>query len=161
MKLIDDDSEDKEKLAPPDDPPAIEAPPADRSTRTETERVNPPAVIRWIFLIIIVLIIAFLILLLARWVYHKVHHKSAPAVSTSQQSGTSSNQSAQSGTNQQSSGTSGSNGTSSTSGNTATPNKNLPNNGPGNVAGVFVASSLAAGGLHYIYRLRRFNKSGY
>jgi hypothetical protein len=35
----------------------------------------------------------------------------------------------------------------------------LPNNGPGEVIALFVGTSLAAAGLHYIVSLRRFNSA--
>ena len=104
------------------------------------------------------IVLILLLVLLGRWIYHKAHHpinltpansKQLPA-SPSGSSGSSSASKSQASSNKNSSG-----GNASTSQTGA-----LPNSGPGNVAGIFAGASLAAGGLHYIISLRRFNKTG-
>jgi len=47
-----------------------------------------------------------------------------------------------------------SNSTPSTSG-SSTASGQIPNTGPGDVAAIFVASAIAAAGLHYVIRLRK------
>lgn len=120
------------------------------SEDSETRRSVPPFV-RWVVLIAVILLAALLILLFARWIYQKVNDKSEPPAKPVNQAAPRDNLSPeeearapqQNSTNQ------------------TAPNPNtVPNSGPGNVIGVFAFSSLAAGGLHYIISVRRFNKSG-
>lgn len=114
------------------------------------------------------LILVVLIVLLARWIYHKAKPASVtvPSPGITQRAPaapqTNSTDSAQPSTSN-----SGAAATASPGNPTATPpatnstnNSNLPNSGPGDVAEIFAAVSLAAGGLHYIASLRRFNRTG-
>jgi cytoskeletal protein RodZ len=155
VRLIDDDTDEAEELPAPDEPPVLEPPDASRAgstaTRVETQRSSPP-LIRWIIAAVIVVILAFLILLLARWIYHKSHHKVQPVPATSQQTSKNPGLNTQSGSSQQTGGASNSanNGPAANNGTSS-----LPNNGPGNVAGVFALSTATAAGLHYVIRSRR------
>lgn len=116
----------------------------------ETRRSIPPFV-RWIVLIAIILLAAFLILLFARWIYQKVNDKSEPPAKPVNQAAPRDNLLSEEEKRAQQQ-----NNVAQTA-----PNPNtVPNSGPGNVIGVFAFSSLAAGGLHYIISVRRFNKSG-
>ncbi|HET7529191.1 MAG TPA: hypothetical protein VFJ84_03115 [Candidatus Saccharimonadales bacterium] len=159
MKLIEEE-EEKEKIAPPDEPPALEPPEASRSSVIEESeaRTGVPPVIRWVILGIIALIIIFLLVLFARWIYHSVH-KNKPAVTGNTNTPTTS-------LNNKIGSESPKNGSSSGSGNrqgsaaSGSSGQKLPNNGPGNVVGLFAGSAIAAAGLHYIISLRRFNKKG-
>lgn len=123
-----------------------------RSSSEDSEtRRSVPTFVRWIVLIAIILLAAFLILLFARWIYHKVSDKSEPPVKPVNQAAPRDNlqSEAENRAHQQNSPA------------PSAPNPNtVPNSGPGNVIGVFAFSSLAAGGLHYIISVRRFNKSG-
>lgn len=131
---------------------------------TEVRPNNQPAGLAWLralSMILVAIILVVLIVLFARWVYHKAHHsdiQTKPATSQ-QQSGASSSSTEQgqssggsSSNNSSSSSPTNTNNTPPSSGNT--PNQ-LPNNGPGNVAAVFVGTSLAAAGLHYVITSRR------
>jgi hypothetical protein len=121
------------------------------------------SLIQTIVMIIGGIILVILLVLFARWVYHKAHHSdTAPTVGTSQlpqQSSTGQSQSAlnQQLNNQSSSGS----GNSQPSTGTNQNGKAITNTGPGNVAAIFAGSTLAAAGLHYIISLRRFNQRGY
>ena len=116
----------------------------------QTRRSVPPFV-RWIVLIAVILLAAFLILLFARWVYQKLSDKSEPPAKPVNQTAPRDNLQSEEETRAQQ----------QNSAAQTAPNPNtVPNSGPGNVIGVFAFSSLAAGGLHYIISVRRFNKSG-
>ena len=117
------------------------------------------SLLRTLAAILVGLVLIVLIVLLARWIYHKAHHTSvvAPAPSTSRQTpATSSNNNAS--------------GAAPSSGNPSAPAANTPsapstgssqitNTGPGDVAAIFVGTALAAAGLHYIISVRKFNKN--
>jgi hypothetical protein len=127
---------------------------------------NRPSLLRIILFFLLAVVIVILFVLLARWIYHSVHDSGKNTSGTSSRqtalsSDSSKNQSTQSQQNAQSGGnsnatTSPSNPPTGSSG-TAT-NNTLPNNGPGNVAAVFVGASLVAGGLHYLIKVRRLSK---
>jgi len=158
VELIEEEEEKKE-MAPPDEPPALEPPDASRSASIEESesRVTIPPVVRWVILGLVAIIVIFLIILLIRWIIHAASDNSpTPAGNTTSQTsdlnkkigaGTSRN-----GTNNNGSRNNGAAGSSGQNG------QNLPNNGPGNVLGVFAGSALAAAGLHYIISLRRANR---
>ena len=77
---------------------------------------------------------------LARWIYHETKHTTSgnkPATSQSQTKKTSQTAGQKPGTQKSSN------------------SQTLPNNGPGNVVGVFVAATFVAGALHYVISLRR------
>lgn len=95
------------------------------------------------------IIILFLLAILARWIYHLVTNDNQPAPPTSQNNPASSGQKKQPGATNTPA-PSDNSGSSATGG-----NQNLPNNGPGDVAAIFVGVSLAAAGLHFIYSLRK------
>lgn len=120
------------------------------------------SLLQTIIMVIGAIILVILLVLFARWIYHKVNgSSSAPSGTISQPSEQSNPTNNQSGTNPQSGGQS----TPSAGGNSSpqagsNQNKTITNTGPGNVAAVFAASTLAAAGLHYIISLRRFNKYG-
>ncbi|HEX5395062.1 MAG TPA: hypothetical protein VFW52_01800 [Candidatus Saccharimonadales bacterium] len=148
---------------PPSAPPPI-------VTQTQVREGRP-----WLALLVylvIALAVAAIIVLGGRWVYHKVRNepaketattstdktseqgaaadneKSSSATSGTKKSGTSPPESPAASGSQ--SGTTGSQSSSSGS-----QTKELANTGPGEVVALFVTVSIAAGGLHFIYRLRQ------
>jgi hypothetical protein len=113
----------------------------------------------WLRLVATVLgaiILIAIIVLLARWIYHASHHKAVGTTSTSQTPKASTNLKV---SGQAAGSTDNNTASSSTNTNPATPNPQITNTGPGNVAAIFVGSSLAAAGLHYIISLRRFSRN--
>ena len=134
---------------------------------------------RWVTLliyIVLALAVAVLVVLAGRWVYHKVHNTSgsnpvpvapqgtsqgviSPNDTNKSQSGSSSGSSGSGGS--KSNNSNSTNNTNNSGGTTARPSPspdNLPNNGPGDVAALFVGSSLVASGLHYIVSQRRASR---
>jgi len=119
--------------------------------------------------IVLGVILIVLIVLLARWIYHKAHNHASPSTSTSQNtpSLSANNKSASPTPNSNSSNPSGGASSSSSSNtssnsarnNTTTSPSQITNTGPGDVAAIFVGASLVAGGLHYLISVRRFAKS--
>jgi cytoskeletal protein RodZ len=117
--------------------------------------------------VIAAIILIVLLVLLGRFIYHKVNNSPAKNVSvTTQPSPQTSSSSTQSGS---SSGSSASGSSTSGSSSSTAPNSSgrtapiastgkLPNNGPGSTVAIFAVSSLAAAGLHYIISLRRSSK---
>jgi cytoskeletal protein RodZ len=123
------------------------------------QKEDGQSLVQTIVMIIGAIILIILLVLFARWVYHKVNSDQSDTAGTSQLPPESSSPSSQSGVSTQPS-------TSSTpsAGSTApTTNQNgqIANTGPGNVVAIFAGSTLAAAGLHYIISLRKFNKRGY
>jgi uncharacterized membrane protein YgcG len=138
---------------------------------------------RWVTLLVYIflaLVVAVLVVLAGRWVYHKVHNSNGPNPAPVAPQGTSQGITSPNSTNKSKSGTSSGNSSSgsSNSGNSSPNNSssnssnssnssggkiaapspspsNLPNNGPGDVAALFVGSSAVAAGLHYMIRTRR------
>jgi cytoskeletal protein RodZ len=120
------------------------------------------SLLRTLAAILVGLILIVLIVLLARWIYHKTHHAVTPTPATSsQQSAASSSAKNESGAQpapSQSAGTSSNPSTPATGSSSGT--KQITNTGPGETAAIFVGASLAAAGLHYIVTVRRFSKTG-
>jgi cytoskeletal protein RodZ len=117
------------------------------------------SILQTIIMIVAGLVLVILLVLFARWLYHKVHSSSSqPTVSVTSQPNDSGTASNQPGTSTQAQPSNNSN--TSKSSTSATPNSGLPNSGPGNVVAIFAGSTLAAAGLHYIVSLRRFNRTG-
>jgi hypothetical protein len=130
---------------------------------------------RWISLLIylfLALIVATLVVLAGRWVYHKVHNSNGPTPTAitpqgSQNTLTSPNSAKKSTSGNLNSGNSSSGNTAtnntnnkatpppSSSGRPAPSPSNLPNNGPGDVVALFLGSSLLAGSLHYLATSRK------
>jgi cytoskeletal protein RodZ len=118
--------------------------------------------LRTLAVILVGLVLVVLIVLLARWIYHRSHHAVAPQPSTTSLQSPA-NSSAKKASGAQPSNNAGSAAPSSGSSSaTTTPqptttgtNSQITNTGPGDVAAIFVATSLAAAGLHYILSLRR------
>lgn len=108
-----------------------------------------------IIMIIGAIILVILLVLLARWIYHAVHHTDQTTTGVTIQAPNESGGSNKSGANKQPSGSSnpaqGGNTTSTSNKN----GKNLANTGPGNVVAIFAGSTLAAAGLHYIISVRK------
>jgi len=143
--------------------------PAAEAEPKEAARHTPNGGFNWPLRLVVILVAAGLIVglvFLARWIYHLAHHVEPSKNPTTSQS---QNKGAGKGGLSVSSGGSSKNGGSITlpgsnnnSQNNQTGNKSksgktttLPNNGPGNVIGVFAAASFAAGALHYIVSLRK------
>jgi hypothetical protein len=125
--------------------------PAETEPVVVTHRTAPP-LLRILAWIIGVAIIAFLIVLLARWIYHKSHHAVQPAPAVTKKLPASSNSSNKTPARPQTSTPAPSSPSPS---NSAPPNSNLPNSGPGQTAAIFASTSLAAAGIHYIVASRR------
>jgi hypothetical protein len=105
---------------------------------------------RWPTILAFVLL-AFLVTLLVvftgRWIYNKTTHKTSKTTAPE-----TSNTSALPATPTPSTSTGGVTAQSTTS-----TSSQLPNNGPGDVAAIFVGTALAMGGLHFLYNLRKQN----
>ena len=175
MELVETEPvEQKTALAEPE--------PRYRTAEVPVEKTeNGHAWLRILAGVLLAIILIILIVLLARWIYHKAHDNSQPAPATSQKSpASSSNNSTQSGTqsannsgsgssssssNGSSSNSSSSSSSSTSSGSSASglhPSSNpsqVSNTGPGNVAAIFVGTSLAVAGLHYLISVRRFARN--
>lgn len=139
-----------------------------RPVKPAEEGESPPVAI---ISIIGAIILIVLLVLLGRFIYHKVNSPSAENTSGTGQvtvqtplrvnkqpssrnsSGSSSSSNSSSGSSSSSSSSSSNNGASSIS-----STGKLPNNGPGDVIGIFVSTTFAAAGLHYIVTLRRSNR---
>jgi cytoskeletal protein RodZ len=119
---------------------------------------------QWIALVLYILmalIVAVLVVLAGRWVYHKVHNSSeTKSPSTTQEASP-----AQLASPNSSSSSTSPTPTSPPS-STATPSpaptpapnpSTLPNNGPGQVVALFAGTSLIAAGLHYFVGQRRLS----
>lgn len=125
------------------------------------EQEDGQSLVQTIIMVIGAIILVVLLVLFARWIYHKVHSDQTSTTGTSQSPLSTGSNQAQPGVNQQPARPSNpgtSNGTSPQS--APNQNKTITNTGPGNVVAVFAGSTLAAAGLHYIISLRRFNKYG-
>jgi cytoskeletal protein RodZ len=127
-------------------------------------------IVRTLASILIGLILVVLIVLLARWIYHRVHHATVntPSVNAPAQPNNSSpltvNGSSPAASGSTRPGTSNPPASTPAPSSSSTPNTpsstagTLPNNGPGDVAAIFAGTSLAAAGLHYIISVRRFSR---
>lgn len=127
----------------------------------KAERNTSGSNANWPLGIVVALVAAGLIVglvFLARWIYHVAHHTKTnnPTTSQSQNKGGLSVSSGSGSNNGGSIALPGGNKNNQT-GNKSKSSKatTLPNNGPGNVIGVFAAASFAAGALHYIISLRK------
>lgn len=122
--------------------------------------------LRTLVSILVGLILIVLIVLLARWIYHKAHHSSVTVTTppTSQNSPAQSSSGAASGSQPASNTSRSGQPAPANNSNPSAPaatnsSNNLPNSGPGDVAAVFAGTSLAVAGLHYIVSVRRFGRS--
>jgi ABC-type Fe3+-siderophore transport system permease subunit len=154
VELIESESEPQGPLPEPEPRYQTAALPIDKSEHGQ-------AWLRLLAAILIGLVLVVLIVLLARWIYHKSHHAVQPVPATSQKSGAQSNLKVTPGGQTQTS----NNPSSSSPSNPSTPSSSassgstqITNTGPGNVVAVFVGTSLAAAGLHFIISTRRANK---
>jgi hypothetical protein len=106
----------------------------------------------WVALILYALgafVIAVALVFGVRWIYRSIHHSNqttAPQPVSVSQPTKKSKSSSSSNSSHQSQSDSDSNGSQS-----------LPDNGPGDVAALFVGTSAVAAGLHYFVRTRRFS----
>lgn len=158
MELIESEAEKNQG-------PLAEPEPRYQTTTLPVERTeHGHAWARLAAAIVLGVILIVLIVLLARWIYHKAHNHASPTPPTSQNTPalSANNPPASPTPNSESSNTSGgSTGSSSSNANSgAGPNPSqITNTGPGDVAAIFVGASLVAGGLHYLITLRRFAKN--
>lgn len=127
---------------------------------------------RWPTLIgymLLALLVASFVVLGGKWVYNrfagsadetpkpvKIDTESKKAGTENEDKKTATNENAN---NSSESGQNGSAENKNESTNPSPTPSSLPNNGPGEVIALFVGSSLAAAGLHYIVSLRRLNLS--
>jgi len=100
-------------------------------------------------------VLIFLLVLFARWVYHATRNNTATTPPTTVRAPTrsSTEEKNQARENRQSDNQTATNNTENPS-NTGN-NSQLPNGGPGDIAAIFAGSSFAAAALHYIVSLRR------
>lgn len=97
--------------------------------------------------IVLAFLVACLVVFAGRWIYRKTTHQTTTSGAPSTSDNNKPPSTPQSGTT--GSPTSGTGQSQTTS--------QLPNNGPGDVAAIFVGVSLATAGIHYIVSIRRFN----
>lgn len=149
MELIESEAEPQGPLPEPEPRYQTAALPIEKTEHGQ-------AWLRLLAAILIGLVLVVLLVLLARWIYHKSHHAVQTPVTTSQKSGAQSNLKATPGGQTQTTTPTpqpSSNNTSNSS--TSSGTTQITNTGPGNVAAIFVGTSLAAAGLHFIVSLRR------
>jgi cytoskeletal protein RodZ len=150
------DSQANQAVATRQDDDLLVSEPADD---LEVYRIHKPedgqSLVQTIIMIIGGIILVVLLVLFARWVYHKVHNTDNAANT----SGTLQINEPSSSSNPKPNTTTSP--TPSSTPQTTPQNNALPNNGPGNVIALFAGATLATAGLHYIISVRRFNKSGY
>ena len=124
--------------------------------------------LQFVLYLVAALIFAFFLVLAGRGIYHRYHHKqTVTTVAASNNIPPQPNSSSASSSypqGNQPSGSSGGNSSTQPAPAPSTPKtqprpspspSQLPNNGPGNVAAVFIGTSLVAGSLHYIISLRK------
>ncbi len=147
-------------------------------TTAEVPPQSPPPIVtqvqhregrRWLTLIIyllLALLIALLVVFGGRWIYHQIHHSSAPqpapvsvnttppppSPNTSSENKTSENKNSSSSSSSQSSSSSSSSGS---TGSQPDQSNGISNTGPGDVAALFFGTSAIAAALHYVINLRR------
>lgn len=116
-------------------------------------------IVRILVSILVGLILIVLIVLLARWIYHKAHHASetTPPSTTLKVPASSSDNSTNGA--RPGSGTPPTASPNNTSNPPSSSSTQITNTGPGDVAAIFVGTTLAAAGLHYILSVRRFGHS--
>lgn len=147
------------KAEAPEVAPPLPVIPVDPLSDLEEERQGR----RWLMLIVyflMALAVAILVVVGGRWIYRSVTDKNepAPTTTTNQPAGQNvpqapgASQPPQSPDSQPSD-----SGTAPAPGQGNTQAGQLPDNGPGNIAALFVGVALVTGGLHYIYSLRRQN----
>ena len=102
---------------------------------------------------LVALAFAVLVVLLGRWIYHRVHKDETNKPQTTSNT---TPPPVSSTSNTPASGTSNSSNSSSSTHTTTPPTSTqVPNTGPGDVVGLFIGTALLVGGLHFIYGLRR------
>jgi|SRR5579859_7652945 len=150
----------------------------------EGSPVRQRAGAHWLHLVLYLitsLIFAFFLVLGGRWVYHKTHHKSQIATTSTANTSpapTANNVPAapqapappKSSPSAKTPATSGNKSTQPTQSSPPyqqSPNPSpsqtspaqVPNTGPGNIAGIFIVVSVAAAALHYLVSTRKIQKS--
>lgn len=152
MEAIEPDGENSEPVAEPKEKAPAETERPLTAIREEIHRVRP-SFWRGLIGVLAVLIIAFLLILLARWIYHATHHHSKNVSSTSQEAPANSSQNkSPSGQN-----STGNNSSSNSSSSPSSNNSQITNTGPGDTVAIFVVASVVAGGAHYMVRRRQTN----
>ena len=144
--------------APPSAPPPI-------VTQTRVRSGRP-----WLALLLyllIALVVAIIIVLGGRWLYHTLRSEPAKQTTTSntdktaeqkaQTQGEKTESSSSNKSSNSSSSAQSSNSESQTDNSSSESSGELANTGPGQVAALFVTVTLAVSGLHFIYSLRRTN----
>jgi len=115
------------------------------------EAEEPKRVLNWpviMELVAATLVIAILLTLAGRWAYHSWHGNGVvPAPASTKNLPQPPSGSTNSGTS--------TSGSLSNNSSTSSANGQMPNTGPGNIATIFLASSFAAGSLHYVYTRRK------
>lgn len=146
-----------EPVEPAIEPTPASAPPLTVEDITSLEERHERRWLVLIFYFLMALAIAILVVFGGRWVYRAITHKNKPTT-THQPAGnnvpqqptapsTPTTPTTPTTTPQQ--GTTAPSQTSQTS--------RLPDNGPGNIASIFIGTAVIVGGLHYMISLRRAN----
>jgi cytoskeletal protein RodZ len=118
------------------------------------------SIVRILASILVGLILIVLIVLLARWIYHKAHHASenVPPSTTLKVPASSSKPTNNNAQPQPGTGTPPTASPNNASNPPTGSNTQITNTGPGDVAAIFVGTTLAAAGLHYILNVRKFSR---
>jgi len=121
----------------------------------EFKQQSGPRLLVLVLYVLAALLIAILIVLGSRWVYHKVHKNSSTSTTQTTKNPTSLKDN-KSKSNPATSDT-GNNKkpTDKTSNKSSNSRTELSDTGPGSVVAIFSAVSIAAAGLHYMYKLRK------
>jgi cytoskeletal protein RodZ len=125
---------------------------------SQVEYNNSSGARQWIMLalyILMALAVAILVVMAARWVYHKVHDTNGPNPAPVAPQVVAPAPVAPPKPAKKSPSPSSATPPSSSSHSTITNPSTIPNNGPGDVVALFVGVSLAAAGLHYAFALKR------
>ena len=113
---------------------------------------------RWpviLMYIVLAFAVALLVVFAGRWVYHKTTHQTAKTTKPETSDSNKLPPAPPTGNQQPNSGSTTSSSASGTSQNQTTGQ--LPNNGPGSIAAIFVGTAAVVGGLHFLCNLRKQN----
>ena len=148
---------------------AVEAEPQAHTASLPIEKTEHGQTwLRTLAVILVGLVLVVLIVLFARWIYHRSHHAVVTAPTTAQQSTAKSSSKTSTGAQPATNGSNGSSGLASQpasgSSNSSAPQSGtsssgtstqITNTGPGDIAAIFISTSLAAASLHYVVTTRR------
>jgi hypothetical protein len=152
-KLIEPEQQESEESAEVPETAPTESEPQEAERNTNHSESHLP-IYAALLLVAVGLIVG--LIFLARWIYHATKHNTGANKPSSSQSQSKKGSSTSSGSSNPIVVGGGQSNNSQKSPTSIPKNgQSLPNNGPGNVIGVFAAASFAAGALHYIVSLRK------